>query len=62
MLYHQGVRAGAHAQAFLGAWRGHLMVDDYASYNVAVQPRRHALGQFSIGTVSQYWGSTNRPA
>ncbi|BBB64188.1 hypothetical protein UNDKW_5915 (plasmid) [Undibacterium sp. KW1] len=24
--------AGAHARAFLGTWRGHLMVDDYAGY------------------------------
>ncbi|MBJ7308884.1 IS66 family transposase, partial [Rugamonas sp. CCM 8940] len=29
---YQGGRAGAHAQTFLGAWRGHLMVDDYAGY------------------------------
>jgi hypothetical protein len=29
---YQGGRAGAHAQAFLGVWRGHLMVDDYAGY------------------------------
>lgn len=40
VLYHRG----AHAQAFLGAWRGHLMVDNYASYNVAVQPGRHGAG------------------
>ena len=49
VLYHRG----AHAQAFLGAWRGHLMVDDDASYNVAVQPGRHALGQFLIGIPSE---------
>jgi transposase len=29
---YQGGRAGAHAQTFLGPWRGHLMVDDYAGY------------------------------
>ena len=29
---YQCSRAGAHARAFLSAWRGHLMVDDYAGY------------------------------
>lgn len=29
---YQGGRAGAHAQAFLQHWRGHLMVDDYVAY------------------------------
>ncbi|BBB70164.1 hypothetical protein UNDYM_5911 (plasmid) [Undibacterium sp. YM2] len=29
---YQSGRAGAHARAFLGTWRGHLMVDDYAGY------------------------------
>jgi transposase len=29
---YQGGRAGADAQTFLGAWRGHLMLDDYAGY------------------------------
>lgn len=29
---YQTSRAGKHAGAFLGAWRGHLMVDDYSGY------------------------------
>ena len=29
---YQPSRAGAHAQAFLSGWQGHLMVDDYAGY------------------------------
>ncbi|PIL41882.1 IS66 family transposase, partial [Massilia eurypsychrophila] len=29
---YQSGRAGAHARAFLGDWRGELMVDDYAGY------------------------------
>lgn len=29
--YHPG-RSGEHARQFLGAWRGHLVVDDYAGY------------------------------
>ncbi len=29
---YQAGRAGANAQAFLGAWRGHLMVDDFPGY------------------------------
>lgn len=29
---YQAGRSGAHARQFLGDWRGHLMVDDYAGY------------------------------
>lgn len=29
---YQPTRSGQHAQAFLGNWRGHLMVDDYSGY------------------------------
>ncbi len=29
---YQGSRSGKHADSFLGNWRGHLMVDDYAGY------------------------------
>ena len=29
---YQTGRGGAHARQFLGGWRGHLMVDDYAGY------------------------------
>jgi len=29
---YQSGRSGAHARQFLGDWRGHLMVDDYAGY------------------------------
>lgn len=29
---YQAGRSGSHAQDFLGDWRGHLMVDDYAGY------------------------------
>ena len=29
---YQPGRSGAHARAFLGGWRGHLLVDDYSGY------------------------------
>jgi len=29
---YQKVRGGEHARQFLGSWKGHLMVDDYAGY------------------------------
>lgn len=29
---YQAGRSGAHARQFLGVWKGHLMVDDYAGY------------------------------
>ena len=29
---YQAGRSGVHARAFLGDWKGHLVVDDYAGY------------------------------
>ena len=37
-------RAGAHARDFLGDWRGHLLVDDYAGYKALFGERIIELG------------------
>lgn len=44
---YQTGRSGAHARAFLGDWKGHLVVDDYAGYKALF-----ALGITEVGCMA----------
>ena len=44
---YQTGRSGAHARAFLGDWKGHLVVDDYAGYKALF-----ALGVTEVGCMA----------
>lgn len=44
---YQGGRSGAHARTFLGDWKGHLVVDDYAGYKALF-----ALGVTEVGCLA----------
>ncbi len=39
---YRGGRSGEHARQFLGAWQGHLMVDDYGGYKALFMAARQA--------------------
>jgi len=43
---YQPGRSGAHARRFLGDWRGHLLVDDYAGYKALFTPDGHERGLY----------------
>lgn len=46
---HQTGRSGEHARDFLGDWKGHLVVDDYAGYKALL-----ALGVSEVGCMAHY--------
>jgi transposase len=47
---YRGGRSGEHARQFLGAWQGHLVVDDYGGYKALFSPaRQEALPCIELG-------------
>lgn len=45
---YQKDRSGEHARRFLGAWQGHLMVDDYAGYKALLADNRTTVDKRSL--------------
>jgi transposase len=49
--YQQG-RSGEHARQFLGAWRGHLLVDDYVGYKALFTHGGNPLGCIELACLA----------